>query len=128
MSYIIDQTKLLLQTPVLINSLLSICTTRNWLAPTLSAIRFQAYLIQAVPPGSDYLRYLQLPGVLPERASALAKKAEVTVDALRVLDQEKDIKYAEVKNAVAKWGQIDLVDASFKGILFCSSNLVTTLT
>ena len=113
---------------MLINSLLSICTTRNWLAPTLSAIRFQAYLIQAVPPGSDYLRYLQLPGVLPERASTLAKKAEVTVDALRVLDQEKDIKYAEVKNAVAKWGQIDLVDASFKGILFCSSNLVTTLT
>lgn len=50
-----------------------------------------------------------------DRALELTKKAEVTTDLLRVLEADGDFRHMEVKSAVAKWGQIDLVDASFKG-------------
>ncbi|CAL1701925.1 unnamed protein product [Somion occarium] len=111
-----DQIKLLLQTPVLLNSLLSISTTRNWLAPTLSAIRFQSYLAQAILPGQDTLKYAQLPGLNEAEAEELAKKSEIVSDVLRSLEESGDARITDLKRAVSQWGQLDLVDASFRVI------------
>ena len=45
-----DQTKILLQSPQVLSSLLNLCPSRNWLTPSPAAVQPSAHLTQAVPP------------------------------------------------------------------------------
>ena len=45
-----EQTKILLQSPQVLSSLLNICPSRNWLTPSLAAVQLSAHLTQTVPP------------------------------------------------------------------------------
>ena len=110
-----EQARLLLQTPTLLNSLLNISISRNWLWPTLGIMRLHAYLAQALTPGDVSAKYAQLPGIEPEEAKALSRQASAVDELIGALG-EKDGRVAEVKKAASRWGRLDLVDASFKGV------------
>lgn len=110
-----EQAHLLLQTPVLLNALLTIATSRNWLAPTLSVMRLHAYLTQAILPGHEQSKFAQLPGVKPDEKTQGAPTVEKFVESL---EKNKDGRAAEAKHALQGWGRLELVDATFKGKLF----------
>ena len=59
------QSRVLLSTPNLLNAYLNISATRGWLIPLLAAMRLQAYLTQAVLPGTTATQAMlsQIPGV-----------------------------------------------------------------
>lgn len=111
----VEQATVLLQTPALLNSLLNIVTSRNWLTPTLAAMRLHAFLTQALTPGDNSLRLAQLPGVNPQEGRELLKNSNSLETVAGNLEKEGDSRASAVKKAVSKWGRIDLVDASFKG-------------
>lgn len=58
---ITEQKQLLLKTPQLLTSLLSMSLSHNWLVPTLHIMHLHAYIAQALLPGADDL--IQYPGV-----------------------------------------------------------------
>ena len=66
-----EQTKVLLRSPQVLSSLLSICLSRNRLTPSLVAVQLCAHLTRAVQPypktikesDKDYLKFSQLPGI-----------------------------------------------------------------
>jgi translocation protein SEC63 len=109
---LIEQDHLLLQTPKLLNALLTISTSRNWLAPTLSVMRLHAYLTQALLPGKEQLKFAQLPGIkLDETHGETANIAQF----VERLEERGDGRVKDVKRALQGWGRLKLVDASFKG-------------
>jgi len=111
-----EQRELLLQTPVLLSSLLSITVTRSWLLPTLATLRIHAYLAQAIPPGEQTLAFAQLPGVQEDEAKKLAGRIHNMEDLVDSLKQDGDERVQQVQKAMDKWGKLDLVDADFKVI------------
>jgi translocation protein SEC63 len=111
-----EQTQILLHAPLLLNALLNIATSRNWLIPTLSVMRLHAHLAQALLPGSDRLRFAQLPGIKGEEVGKLAPHARDLEDFVHALQEKADGRIGEVKKAVETWGRIELVDAVFKGM------------
>lgn len=112
-----DQTQLLLQSPLLLNALLNVSVSRNWLAPTLSVIRLQACLTQAVPlDASPRVLLTQLPGIEKEDIMQLPGKTKEMIDLLRVLEKKDDDRVPAIKKAMEKWGRVEMVDASFKVI------------
>ncbi|KAF7969129.1 hypothetical protein HWV62_28248 [Athelia sp. TMB] len=108
-----EQSHLLLQTPVLLNALLTIATSRNWLAPTLSVMRLHAYLAQAILPGQEQLKFAQLPNIKPAESPASITTVDQFVESL---DKNGDGRVADAKLALQSWGRLDLVDATFKVI------------
>lgn len=80
-------------------------------------MRLHAYLVQALVPGDASLKYAQLPGIEPVEAKELLKEANALEELVDTLEEKKDERAAEVKKAVSHWGSLDLVDASFKGLL-----------
>ena len=110
-----EQSDLLLQTPSLLNSLLNISMSRNWLFPTLAVMRFHAYLTQALVPGDSALKHAQLPGIEQDEARELSRETRAFDELVSTLEDKKDGRVSEVKKAVSRWGTLDLVDASFKG-------------
>lgn len=111
-----EQVQVLLQTPVLLNSFVSISQSKNWLLPTLAGMRLHAYLAQALPPGEAQLRLAQLPGFDPEEAakhSAESKSLDEFVDAL---EEKHDERVTDVRKAFEQWGKVQIVDAAFKVI------------
>ncbi|KIK01087.1 hypothetical protein K443DRAFT_99264 [Laccaria amethystina LaAM-08-1] len=123
-----DQTQLLLQSPLLLNALLNASVSRNWLAPTLSVMRLQACLTQAVPPDASPRAWLtQLPGIEKQDLVQLSSKTKEMVDLLRVLEKKGDDRVPEVKKAMEKWGRVEMVDASFKGTSLLSSSFCSTV-
>jgi len=111
-----EQSEILLQTPTLLNALLNIVLSRNWLVPTLAAMRLHAYLAQALVPGDDSLKFAQLPGIKTDEARDFAKEAELLDELIESLKSKSDSRVQEVKKVAQKWGKLDLVDASFKVI------------
>ncbi|KAI0938903.1 hypothetical protein AcW1_004093 [Taiwanofungus camphoratus] len=109
-----EQAQLLLQTPALLNSMLNISASRSWLLPTLSAIRLQAYLVQAILPGQEQFRFAQLPDVSGEEAAESFPRAGALEDFIASLEEKGDDRVPEVKKALQKWGKAELVDASFR--------------
>ena len=88
------QETVLLQTPLLLNALLNISISRNWLSPSLFVMRLQAYLAQALPP-----------------------TAAADNQFLRSLEEKDDPKIIDVKKKVMeRWGRVEIVDATFKGL------------
>lgn len=111
-----EQADLLLTTPTLLNSLLNIVLARNWLWPTLAAMRLHAYLTQALLPGDDTLRLAQLPGIKPTESKELGKEVPALDAIPKVLEDKADGRAPEIKKALSRWGKLDVVDASFKVI------------
>ncbi|KDQ65135.1 hypothetical protein JAAARDRAFT_168038 [Jaapia argillacea MUCL 33604] len=111
-----EQRTLLLHTPTLLNSFLQISTSRNWLSPTLSIMRLQSHLAQAIPPSpaDNKLKFSQLPGV--EASEVKEEDVDKIEDLVDVLSGKGDGRVGEIKKAVKKWGRLDVVDASFKVI------------
>lgn len=109
-----DQAALLLQTPTLLNSMLNISVTRNWLLPTLSVMRLYAYLAQALPPGQDHLRLAQLPGITADESADLSPRVNAFEDLITSFEKRGDGRVTEIKKAVQKWGKVEIVDAAFK--------------
>ncbi|KAH9843634.1 Sec63 Brl domain-containing protein [Rhodofomes roseus] len=113
-----EQADLLLQTPTLLNSMLNISVSRNWLQPTLSVMRLHAYLAQAILPGQDHLRLAQFPDVSPDEAATLAPPEGANTDAvtelIETLEQRSDVRASEVRKAAQRWGRVELVDAALR--------------
>ncbi|KAJ4473619.1 Sec63 Brl domain-containing protein [Lentinula aciculospora] len=110
-----EQTRILLQTPILLNALLNIAISRNWLIPTLYVMRLHGYLAQALlPRGSPAKqdRLSQLPGITGEDAL----KADDLVEVIDELEANSDSRAENVKKAVARWGRLEVVDAAYKVI------------
>ena len=66
-----EKARLLLQKPKMLNAFLTISISWNWLAPTLSVMCLHAYLTQALLPGKEQMKFMQLPVVkLKEQCKA----------------------------------------------------------
>ncbi|KAF8632412.1 hypothetical protein AX17_004853 [Amanita inopinata Kibby_2008] len=130
-----EQTRVLQQTPLLLNALLNITLARNWLFPSLAIMRLHAHLVQALPPSilslartastaddkefinPHALSFAQLPGISSlEEASAIAPTAANFGDFVHVLEEKADGRLPDVKKALSRWGRVDLVDIAFKVI------------
>ncbi len=110
-----EQKKVVLQTPLLLNALLNVCIARTWLLPTLAVMRLYSLVAQALPPtASDRLRLTQLPGIGEQDVATLTPKANMK-DLLCVLEEKKDPRAGDVKEALQKWGHVEIVEATFRG-------------
>ncbi|KAJ7623440.1 Sec63 Brl domain-containing protein [Roridomyces roridus] len=94
------QSALLLQTPVLLNALLTISQSRNWLTPTLAIMRLHAFFTQALPPTPTPRHQL----------------AQLPRSFTRSLKEQADGRATDVQKALGHWGRVEIVDASFRVI------------
>ncbi|OSD01694.1 DnaJ-domain-containing protein [Trametes coccinea BRFM310] len=112
-----EQTQALLQTPALLNAMLNISMARNWLLPTIAAMRLHAYLAQAIPPSPADLKAAQLPGIDPSDASTLPKsESSDYAAAISSLSKSESPALPEAQKALERIGHTEIVDASFKVI------------
>ena len=112
-----EQTRVLLQTPVLLNSMLNITMSRNWLLPTIAAMRLHAYLTQALLPGKEELKAAQLPGISPSDAPSLSSSDSSDFSAaVSSLSKSDSASLHDAEKALERLGQTEIVDASFKVI------------
>ncbi|KAI1788927.1 translocation protein sec63 [Ganoderma leucocontextum] len=112
-----EQTTLLLQTPTLLNSMLNITTSRNWLLPTIAAMRLHAYITQALLPSKVDLKAAQLPGIQQSDAAAFSKSESGDFsDAVSSLSASDSSELGNAQKALERLGQTEIVDASFKVI------------
>jgi len=81
-------------------------------------MRLHAYLAQAVPPGAERLQFAQLPGIEMDELSSLVSGIKDLNDFVQTLEEKQDDRLMDVRNAIEKWGRIEIVDAAFKGV-FC---------
>ena len=80
-------------------------------------MRLQAYFVQALPPNAaDIQRITQLPGIGCDDVHTLAPKAKDMSGFLRSLEEKDDPRVNDVKKAIEKWGRIEIVEATFKGL------------
>lgn len=107
--------------PALATSLLNVSMSRNWLLPTISLLRLQAYLVQAVHPvqAAEAALLTQLPYVTEDDVVAAAEHVdEHDLKAfVEYLQERKDGRTEEVLKSVGRWGRLDLVEASFRGTI-----------
>ncbi|KAF9268418.1 DnaJ-domain-containing protein [Marasmius fiardii PR-910] len=115
-----EQTEVVLQTPALLNALLGITTARNWLVPTVFAMRLYAFITQAILPANSHLkqRLAQLPGIKPSEVlgDSATIQADDVKDVAAGLEANHDGRAEDVKKAVEKWGRLEIVDAAYKVI------------
>ncbi|KAK2464479.1 hypothetical protein APHAL10511_003458 [Amanita phalloides] len=130
LNLVTEQAQILQQAPLLLNALLNITLSRNWLFPSLDIMRLHAYLVQALPPSMISFAsvdgkpinprasiFAQLPGISsPEEANAIAPSAAGYPDFIRALEEKADDRLTDTKTALARWGHLDLVNVSFKVI------------
>ena len=122
-----EQTKILLQSPQVLNSLLSICLSRNWLTPSLAAVQLCAHLTQAVPPppktikesDKDLLKFSQLPDITLDEVENF-KDVHDFDQLIQDLESSNDPRVGDVKKAVQNWGSVQIVGSGFKGSLLSS--------
>lgn len=113
--WFIEQAQILLQIPLLLNALLNVSISRNWLLPSLAIMRLNAYFAQALPPVEDErLRLTQLPFIQKADVETLGDAKNLT-DVADILESKKDKRASVVRKALERWGAIDIVDAAFKG-------------
>ena len=117
-----EQTKILLQSPQVLSSLLNICLSRNWLTPSLAAVQLSAHLTQAVPPppktvkesDKDWLKFSQLPDIALDEVDKF-KDVHGFDRLIQNLESSKDPRAGDVKKVVQDWGNIQIIGSSFKG-------------
>ncbi|KAJ7050551.1 Sec63 Brl domain-containing protein [Mycena amicta] len=109
-----EQSALVLQTPVLLNALLVISQSRNWLTPTLAIMRIHSFFMQALPPAPALpQRLAQLPGIKLEETPVYdADYAQYA----KTLKENADGRVTDVEKALGRWGRAEIVDASFRVI------------
>lgn len=114
-----QQARVLLNTPSLLNAYLNITATRGWLIPQLAAIRLQAYLAQAILPGTSSLhaKLSQIPGVGGKDEEIVELDAEDIASAAKALEKKGDGRSEVAEKVAQRWGKVQIVDASFKGNL-----------
>lgn len=110
------QTQVLLQSPTLLNALLTITTARNWSQPSIAAMRLHAYLAQGILPGSPGARWAQLPGLQKSDIRALPAASRDFADVITHLEEQKNVIADDARKAMERWGRIEVVDAKFKVI------------
>ncbi|KIJ61032.1 hypothetical protein HYDPIDRAFT_138376 [Hydnomerulius pinastri MD-312] len=108
-----EQASLLLQSPMLLNALLSIAAARSWLAPTLGVMRLHAYITQALVPGKVTPSQAQLPG-FDDSASTTGKQDVYAF--VQALKESGDHRAEEAKKALDSWNSLEIVDMGFKVI------------
>ncbi|KAK7450993.1 secretory subunit [Stygiomarasmius scandens] len=113
-----EQTKTLLQTPTLLNALLNVSMSRNWLAPTMCVMRLHAYIVQALLPHESPAkqRLAQLPGIKVDEAKGKEGQVEDIPELISRLEADSDGRVVDVKKAAERWGRLELVDAGYKVI------------
>jgi translocation protein SEC63 len=118
---ITEQTKVLLQSPQVLNSLLNICLSRNWLAPSLAAVQLSAHLTQAVPPpksakesDKDLLKFSQLPDIALDEVEKF-KDVHGFDRLIENLESSNDPRAGDVKKAVQSWSNVQIIGSTFKG-------------
>lgn len=108
----VEQTAVLQKTPILLNAMLNISLAHNWLKTSLSIVKLQAALVQALPPTASPLQ--QLPGISYDQALEL----EAVKGAEGKKWAEKAVKRGLLENdakAVAEyWPRLEITDAEFK--------------
>lgn len=113
-------------------SLLNVAMSRNWLLPSLSILRLQAYLAQGVHPAQSPEAALltQLPHITEDDVKATADRLdEHDLKAfVEYLQETKDGRAEEVAKSASKWGRLDLVEASFRGLPVYVTSLLQCLT
>jgi translocation protein SEC63 len=105
------QDDLLLHVPVLLNSLLSMALSHNWLTPTLDVMHLNAYFVQALRPGASPL--LQFPGVTEEDVKE--NKGKGVAELVARLEERHDQRATSIRRATERWGKLDIIDSKFKG-------------
>jgi len=119
----LEQTTILLQSPQVLSSLLNICLSRNWLAPSLAAVQLSAHLTQAVPPppktvkesNKDWLKFSQLPDIALDEVEKF-KDIHGFDRLIQNLESSNDPRAGDVKKAVQNWGSVQIVGSAFKGL------------
>ena len=97
--------------------MLNITMSRNWLLPTIAAMRLHAYITQALLPSKADLRAAQLPGIEQSQAAALSKSESSDFsEAVSTLSKSESSELGNAQKALERLGQTDIVDASFKVI------------
>lgn len=125
-----EQTKILLQSPQVLGSLLNICLSRNWLTPSLAAVQLTAHLTQAVPPppktikesDKDLLKFSQLPDIPLDEIERF-KDVHDFDRLIQDLEGSNDPRVGDVKEAVRNWGSVQIVGSAFKGPLLGLSHV-----
>ncbi|THH10242.1 hypothetical protein EW145_g1464 [Phellinidium pouzarii] len=115
------QDEVLIRCPALLNSLLNIAMSHNWLVPTLNAMRLHAYLTQAIiPSGASQLTNIltQLPHINEDDVKTVIEQLnERDLKAfVNYLEKTNDARAEEAVKAAESWGGLELVEASFKVI------------
>ncbi|KAF7309615.1 J domain-containing protein [Mycena indigotica] len=109
-----EQTALILQTPMLLNALLIIAQSRNWLTPTLAIMRLHAFFAQALPPAPAPPQHLaQLPNIKLEETSAYNFDYSAYAEKLK---EDGDGRVTDVEKALGRWGRVEIVGTSFRVI------------
>ena len=119
----LEQTKILLQSPQLLISLLNICLSRNWLTPSLAAVQLSAHLTQAVPPppktvkesDKDWLKFSQLPDITLDEVDKF-KDVRGFDGLIQNLESSNDPRAGDIKKAVQNWGNVQIVSSTFRGL------------
>ncbi|KAL0577555.1 secretory subunit, partial [Marasmius crinis-equi] len=113
-----EQTEIVLQTPVLLNALIGVTIARNWLVPTVFAMRLHAFIIQALLPRNSSIkqRLAQLPGIKTSEVEdeKPSIKGDDVKDVAAQLEEKGDGRAEDVKKAIDKWGRLEVVDAAYK--------------
>jgi hypothetical protein len=101
------------KTPALLNAMLNISLAHNWLKTSLSIVKLQAALVQALPPTSSPLA--QLPGISHQDAQELelVKGAEGKKWVEKAV--KKDLLSGEAKELAQYWPRLEISDAEFAG-------------
>ena len=105
---------------MILASLLNIAMSKNWLIPTLNAMRLHAYITQAiVPSGSEDAStvFTQLPNITEEEAKAVIDKLgeRDMNNFIKQLQEIHSAKTDEVNKAAESCGRLELEDATFRG-------------
>ncbi|KAF8603419.1 hypothetical protein BDV93DRAFT_544628 [Ceratobasidium sp. AG-I] len=111
-----EQSALILRTPSLLTSLLTMTLSRNWAATSLQLMHLHAYLAQAVLPSpvldSPSTALLQYPNVTPTDTARIRSG-----DVRELLANVNDEKVKSgVKAAAESAGKLEILDAKFKVI------------
>jgi translocation protein SEC63 len=97
----------------LLNALLTISQSRNWLTPTLAIMRLHAFFAQALPPAPSPRHQLaQLPDI---KLSEVATNDNNYAAFTRTLEEQSDGRVVDVRKALDRWGRVEIVDISFRG-------------
>ncbi|KIM21614.1 hypothetical protein M408DRAFT_333359 [Serendipita vermifera MAFF 305830] len=105
------QRELLLQTPVLLGSLLAMALGHGWLTTTVEVMRLHAYFAQALLPGKSQL--LQFPMITEDALNGANDDDAAAL--VSILQNDKD-RAKSLLSAARHMGKLDIVDAQFKVI------------